>query len=143
MRGEGKESKQRAHGQHAVHNFQKGSIKWRGCRMSARPLCCHSPSPPLLPLQALLPPPAPPAPNPPAAPPPNPPHLQEPLHAPAAVLGALPVIAVRQQHHQPGLAQPLGLATAQELVKDDLGGGGGEGALLVFPKPDPHLPWCP
>lgn len=49
--------------------------------------------------------------------------LQEALHASARVLGALPVVAVRQQHHQAALAQPLGLAAAHELVKDDLRGG--------------------
>mmetsp|Transcript_19039 Transcript_19039/g.41041 ORF Transcript_19039/g.41041 Transcript_19039/m.41041 type:complete len:611 (-) Transcript_19039:1833-3665(-) len=47
-------------------------------------------------------------------------HLQEALHAPAAVLRPLAIIAVWQQHHQPGLPQPLGLAAGQELVKDDL-----------------------
>lgn len=53
--------------------------------------------------------------------------LQEALHAAAGVLGALPVVAVRQQHHEAALAQPLGLAAAHELVEDDLPGDGGWG----------------
>ena len=47
-------------------------------------------------------------------------HLQIALHPTAAVLGALAIIAVRQQHHQASLPQPLGLPTGQELVKDHL-----------------------
>ncbi len=38
------------------------------------------------------------------------------------MLGPLAVVAVGQQHHQAALAQPLGLAAADKLVKDDLRG---------------------
>lgn len=48
------------------------------------------------------------------------PHLQEALHAAGRVLRPLPIVAVGQQYHQAALAQPLGLAAADKLVKDDL-----------------------
>ena len=38
-----------------------------------------------------------------------------PLWSGAAVLGAHPLHAVREQHHQPGLPHPLGLARADKL----------------------------
>ena len=46
--------------------------------------------------------------------------LQETLQPGRGVLRALPLVAVRQQHHEPRLAHPLGLARAEELVDDDL-----------------------
>mmetsp|Transcript_12259 Transcript_12259/g.16810 ORF Transcript_12259/g.16810 Transcript_12259/m.16810 type:complete len:727 (-) Transcript_12259:1120-3300(-) len=46
--------------------------------------------------------------------------LQEPLQATGAVLGALPHVAVRQQHGEAALAQPLVLACRDELVDHDL-----------------------
>lgn len=48
-------------------------------------------------------------------------HLQEALQARRRVLGALAVIAVRQEADEAGLPEPLGLSCRQELVKDDLG----------------------
>ena len=46
--------------------------------------------------------------------------LQVALEPGRAVLGPLPLVAVRQQHHQAVHAQPLALARADELVDDDL-----------------------
>ncbi|GBD41382.1 hypothetical protein HRbin39_00763 [bacterium HR39] len=46
--------------------------------------------------------------------------LQEALDARRAVLRPLPLVAVRQQAHQPRHAQPLALAGADELVEVDL-----------------------
>mmetsp|Transcript_83305 Transcript_83305/g.269468 ORF Transcript_83305/g.269468 Transcript_83305/m.269468 type:complete len:219 (+) Transcript_83305:364-1020(+) len=46
--------------------------------------------------------------------------LQIALEPAGGVLGALAVVAVRQEHRQGGLLQPLVLACADELVKDDL-----------------------
>ena len=46
--------------------------------------------------------------------------LEEALQPRRRVLGALPVVAVGEEHHQPAVASPLGLAGAQELVHDDL-----------------------
>lgn len=48
-------------------------------------------------------------------------HLQEALEACGRVLGPLPFVAVREQHAQPGLAQPLLLASGDELVDHALG----------------------
>ena len=49
-------------------------------------------------------------------------HLQEAFHARWRVLGALPFIAVGQEHHEPRLPQPLLLSRRDELVDDNLGG---------------------
>mmetsp|Transcript_25724 Transcript_25724/g.76130 ORF Transcript_25724/g.76130 Transcript_25724/m.76130 type:complete len:398 (+) Transcript_25724:558-1751(+) len=49
-------------------------------------------------------------------------HLQEALNARRRVLRALAVVAMRELHNEAALAQPFGLAAAQELVKDDLRG---------------------
>jgi hypothetical protein len=46
--------------------------------------------------------------------------LEEPLEAGAGMLGALSLVAVRQQQHQRGLLLPLGAARGEELVDDDL-----------------------
>ena len=46
--------------------------------------------------------------------------LQEALDARARVLGPLPLVAVRQQQHEPGEQPPLVLAGGEELVDDDL-----------------------
>mmetsp|Transcript_48628 Transcript_48628/g.103706 ORF Transcript_48628/g.103706 Transcript_48628/m.103706 type:complete len:521 (-) Transcript_48628:1040-2602(-) len=48
-------------------------------------------------------------------------HLQEALEAGRRVLGPLPFEAVRKQHHEPRLAQPLLLARGDELVDHALG----------------------
>ena len=46
---------------------------------------------------------------------------QEPLEAGRGVLGALPLVAVREQHHQAGVLAPLDFGRGQEVVDDDLG----------------------
>ena len=46
--------------------------------------------------------------------------LQIALEPRRAMLRPLPFVAVRQQHHEPAGAQPLGLARRDELVDDDL-----------------------
>ena len=59
--------------------------------------------------------------------------LQVALEPRRAVLRPLPLVAVRQQHHQAVHAQPLALARADELVDDDLRAVG-EVAELRFPQ---------
>mmetsp|Transcript_26187 Transcript_26187/g.70841 ORF Transcript_26187/g.70841 Transcript_26187/m.70841 type:complete len:310 (+) Transcript_26187:942-1871(+) len=51
-------------------------------------------------------------------------HLQEALQACRGVFWPLAVVTMGQQAHEASLAQPLGLARAEELVKDDLCGVG-------------------
>ena len=46
--------------------------------------------------------------------------LEEALHAGAGVLGALAVVAVREEHDDAGEQTPLGFAGGDELVDDDL-----------------------
>ena len=46
--------------------------------------------------------------------------LQPPLHTAGRVLGALPIVPVRQRHHQTGTLEPLGLARGDELIDDAL-----------------------
>ncbi len=57
---------------------------------------------------------------------------QEPLEAGRGVLGPLPLVAVREQHHQPGVLAPLDFGRGQEVVDDDLGAVG-EVAELRLP----------
>mmetsp|Transcript_25970 Transcript_25970/g.61748 ORF Transcript_25970/g.61748 Transcript_25970/m.61748 type:complete len:288 (-) Transcript_25970:2510-3373(-) len=47
-------------------------------------------------------------------------HLEKPFHPCRAVLGALPVVPVREKAGEARLAQPFGLTSREELVKDDL-----------------------
>ena len=49
------------------------------------------------------------------------------------MLGALPFVAVRQEHRQAALAAPLGLTGADELVDHDLSAVG-KVAELSFPN---------
>jgi hypothetical protein len=46
--------------------------------------------------------------------------LQEALEAGGRVFGALALVAMGEQHHQPGLPEPLLLARGHELVDDHL-----------------------
>src|SRR5262245_11393158 len=59
--------------------------------------------------------------------------LQIAFEASAGVVRALPLVAVRQQHHQTAIAFPLRLARGNELVDDDLGAVG-EVAKLGLPQ---------
>ena len=45
---------------------------------------------------------------------------EEPLEAGGRVLGPLPLVAVREQHDQPGVLAPLDFGRGQEVVDDDL-----------------------
>lgn len=47
-------------------------------------------------------------------------HLQKAFHASRTMFRALPIIPMRQQHSHTVLSQPLGFATGEELVKNDL-----------------------
>ena len=47
-------------------------------------------------------------------------HVCSPLWPGAAVLGAHALHAVGEQHHQPALPHPLGLARADELQQNDI-----------------------
>ena len=46
--------------------------------------------------------------------------LQEPFEPPARVFGTLPLVAVREEQHEPARLPPLLLAGDDELVHDDL-----------------------